>query len=76
MTLEQLELLVKVTTIVGGAAAFALALVQTIKTLLEVADQVAKRRRRARRRGHPRWQRKATRPTGRGPDRRGRGPPS
>ena len=51
MTPQQLEIIGTVVTVVGGLAAVALALAQTIKTLLEVADQLAKRRRRARRRG-------------------------
>lgn len=75
MTLEQLEVLGKVTTIAGGLAALALALLQAIKTLLEVADQVTKRRRQARaRRPGPRRPRRG-RPPGRGPARRGRAPP-
>lgn len=73
MTPQQIEFVGQLVTIAGGIAAAILALLQAIKTLLEVADQVAKRRRRARRPG-PRRPRRG-RPTGRGPARRGRAPP-
>lgn len=78
MTPQQIEFVGQLVTIAGGIAAATLALLQSIKTLLEVADQVAARRRRARRRGRPgRGPRRPRRgrSTGRGPARRGRAPP-
>lgn len=74
MTAQQLEAVGQIVTIAGSLAALLLALVQTIKTLLEVADQLAKRRQaRARCQGSRRPHR--GRPTGRGSARQGRGPP-
>ncbi len=48
MTPQQIEFVGQLVTIAGGIAAATLALLQSIKTLLEVADQIAKRRRRGR----------------------------
>lgn len=74
MTPQQIEFVGQLVSIAGGIAAATLALLQAIKTLLEVADQVAKRRRARARRLGPRRPRRG-RPTGRGPVRRGRAPP-
>lgn len=52
MTPEQIEVVVKLTTLAGTMAALILAVVETIKTVLEIVDQL--RRRRLDRRGPPR----------------------
>ena len=53
MTPDQVEVLSKLVTLTSAAAAVALALAQTAKTLLEIADKLVKRRRRARQRARP-----------------------
>ena len=72
MTPQQIEFIGQVVTIVGGIVAAALALLQAIKTALEIGNL---RRQRSRRQSPRRRRAGRGRPGGRGSARRGRAPP-